>query len=452
VSAQLVGSNFILGDVLGVGGMGVVYSAVQRSLGRTVAVKLPRPELASDPVVHEHFRVEARAGSRVNHPNVVRVLDFGTHDGRPFLVMDHVVGPRLDELLLDRGRMTVALATDLVRQLLVGLGEAHACGIVHADVKCSNILVETMRDGTAVPRLIDFGTACVDGDHARSTARQALAAGIPDYLAPELICGGPPSFASDVYAVGVILYELVTGVTPFAGGTSEQITQRALADLAMPMSWMCTEREISAELDAVVVHAMAKKPSARFADVAAFERALTSAMEHASAPAPTPTRNHGARTTVLCRGFSATTAALNDESAAPSEVENRDSALVDRHRNVLETAMLGNDGDAIAVAYLAVARALVEEHHLGAAVEELEQAVALLEASTDDARRAPIWRLLLTLAALYDGRGDRAMAQETTRDAHTHAIRVDSNVGRKRAEELWARLARTSCGAPRDRP
>src|SRR5438309_1488307 len=141
--------GYVLGELLGVGGMGVVYAATQRSLDRIVAVKLPRPELASDPAVRQRFRAEAYTSARVNHRNIVRVVDFGDHDGVPYLVMEHVIGVGLGQLASEHGPMSIANATSLVDQILAGLEEAHGNGIVHADVKCDNILVETLRDGAA---------------------------------------------------------------------------------------------------------------------------------------------------------------------------------------------------------------------------------------------------------------------------------------------------------------
>ena len=156
---EVIGGNYVLGDMLGIGGMGVVHVAVQRSLDRTVAVKLPRPELAHDGHVRRRFRNEALAGSRINHRNIVRVLDFGDQHGMPYLVMEHVAGPRLGQLLEEVGSLPYMAALVLVRQIVAGLEDAHADGIVHADLKCDNVLVETLRDGTAVPRVIDFGFA-----------------------------------------------------------------------------------------------------------------------------------------------------------------------------------------------------------------------------------------------------------------------------------------------------
>jgi len=444
------GSNYVLGDVLAVGGMGIVHTAIQRSLDRTVALKLPRPELAGDPAILERFRIEALAGSRVNHRNVVRVLDFGRCEGTPFLVMDHIVGPRLGDVLLDCGRISAGVAVALVEQLLAGLAEAHACGVVHGDVKCDNILVETQRDGTAVARLIDFGIARFVGTRQREAPLEVVVAGTPEYLAPELIIGGPSSFASDVYAAAVILYELITGATPFAGGSSPEIMERAISERAPPMSWRSPDCEISMELDEVVGQALAPNPKERFANATAFRVALASATGVVAAPMVvpkgTPPRGTVSTSTPTARIGQIQILHLDAHDATP---EQRSDARIQHHRSTLAAMLPTNDGDAIVVAYLGIARVYVEQHQLDAAIAELESAVALLSRATDKARRAPVWRLLLTLAALYDGRGDRAMARETTRDARDHAIGASSNLGRERADRLWARLSHVGMPARR---
>ncbi|HEY0252384.1 MAG TPA: serine/threonine-protein kinase, partial [Kofleriaceae bacterium] len=136
-------AGYVLGELLGVGGMGVVYAARQTALQRDVALKIPRPELVADPHVIQRFRTEALAAARVAHRNVVSVFDYGQVDGVPYLVMERIVGPRLGRLVVEHAPMSVTRAIDIVTQLLDGLEESHASGVVHADVKSDNVLVET---------------------------------------------------------------------------------------------------------------------------------------------------------------------------------------------------------------------------------------------------------------------------------------------------------------------
>jgi len=296
---DVVGGSYRLGALLGIGEVGVVYAAVHRSRGRTVALKLPRPELAFDRVVREQFRSEALAGSRIRHRNVVSIMDFGEDGGVPYLVMEHVVGRRLGELVAKRGGMTVAMAVRIVDQILAGLQAVHDAGIVHSDVRCANILIEAVPSNSLVPRLIDFGFArLVDDPSAGCAGPEWLTAGTPEYLAPDLIRGDAPTFASDVYAAGVLLYKLVTGVTPFAGGTRAQVLRRQLWQPPMPLSWWAPHRGIPTALDEVVACALAKDPAHRFADAGAFRAAFVDALGDAWTCVPPgetePARSAGA--------------------------------------------------------------------------------------------------------------------------------------------------------------
>jgi serine/threonine protein kinase len=442
---ESIGPNYVLGDLLGAGGMGVVYAATQRSLDRTVAIKLPRPELVGDAQTLGRFRNEAFAGSRVNHRNVVRVLDFGDNAGAPFLVMEHVVGPRLGQLVIDNGPMPNAMAVDIVRQIVAGLEDAHGRGIIHADVKSDNILVETLRAGTVVPRLIDFGIARFLNEPTLQVDHDVIS-GTPEYLAPEVIRGDAPTFASDVYGAGVILYELVTGATPFAGGGSARIMTSKLEGAAVPMSWRCPDLEIPADLDELVIRTLARDPAARFADAVALGQALDLVKRTRANLGAARAR----RQTSVRDAFSteATTATISVDSAPSAPVVPAATPLSLRRLAVLEHTTRG-DVDAIAIAYLDLARALVDEHQLGAAITELEYGVKLLSIP---GKNAPAWRLLLTLSALHDGTGDRARARLIANKAREHAMRAGSAIGTERAERLCARLARSRSGTPRARP
>jgi hypothetical protein len=440
-AGEVIDDAFRLGPVLGVGGMGVVYAATQCSLGRTVALKLPRPELTADPEVRARFHTEALAGCRVNHRNVAHVLDFGDAGGVPYLVMEHVAGPRLGDLVLAQGPLPVAFAAELVGEILAGLGDAHANRVIHSDVKCNNILVQTARDGTAVPRLIDFGIArFVDEDGPRRAGEARLIAGTPEYLAPELIRGDAPTFASDVYATGVLLYELVTGTTPFGGGTKAQILSRQLEDEPAPLSRRAPGRDVPAALDEIVARALAKRPADRFADAAAFGAALARVtLDGAGAP-------WGPQLAGGAPVFSTGGATATMRMSAPPRLamcgRDRVRSRVDERRHAVGAAILRGDVDAIVVAYLELSRALIDEHRLALAIAELEEGVELLSASDTPARRAPLWRLLLSLAALYAGHGDREKARAITCTARAQAVAAGSAVGRERAELLWTRLVR----------
>ena len=223
-------AGYELGSLLGSGGMGAVYAARQQSLGRSVAVKLLHPELASQPTLVERFRTEALAGRRLSHPNVTGVVDFGvSSEGTPFLVMEHVAGERLSGIVRREGSLPTRRACAMAIQILAALDAAHAAGVIHADVKSDNVLVDSAPDGRDVAKLIDFGIArLMDQPAADDDPAERVLSGTPEYLAPEIIAGAPPTAASDLYAAGTVLYELLTGSTPFHGGSIEETFQRHL--------------------------------------------------------------------------------------------------------------------------------------------------------------------------------------------------------------------------------
>ena len=424
---ELVAGCYELDRVLGVGGMGVVYTALQRSLDRIVAVKLPRPELASDPDVRERLRIEAIAGSRIEHRSSVRVLDYGMHAGAPYLVMEYVAGLLLGQLLIEHGPLPVVAAIRFVRDIASVLEEAHANGIVHADVKCDNVLVESSRDGVMAPRLIDWGIAQIRGLH--TTQPGAFVAGTPEYVAPEVALGEPPSFAADVYALGVMLYELITGATPF--GTT-QVMRSKLEELAVPIAVRCPDLHVPPALDALVLRALSRDPAERFADAGQLARALDPILMSRDLR-----RKPGRAPSPPIFTTEATTATMS--VVQPGE----DPASPKRRTGSVLCALESGDVHAIVVAYLDLARALVDEHRLDQAIVELERGVELLSAPGSG---APVWRLLLTLAALYDGTGDRKRARSAAKLARERAVRDGSAVGSERAERLASRLARSAGG------
>ncbi len=425
---EVIGKNYILGDVLGIGGMGVVHAALQRSLDRSVAVKLPRPGLAHEQAVRTLFRNEALAGSRMSHRNIVGVLDFGDDAGVPYLVMEHVAGPRLSQLLHEMGPLPIAAAIDLVRQVVSGLEDAHANGIVHADVKCDNVLVQTMRDGSLTPRIIDFGIARFLDEHGPAGSRtQLFVTGTPEYVAPEVARGQRPTPAADVYAIGVMLYELVTGTTPFGHGTAGAIMVRKVESDATSITLRYPQLEIPEEIDRLVVDMLARDPSARPTDAHELSRRIeaTCTITPCSLAQRTPTPS--------IFSTEAVTASMAIELALDPAGR---PALADRRLRVI-AAIKAGDADRIATAYLELARALVEARQLPEAQAELEEAVELL--MTPDGR-GPVWRLLLSLATLYEHHGDHASARLAARAARDQAVDTGSSIGRARSERLCARL------------
>ena len=216
---RVLGDKFKLTACIGIGGSGAVYKAEQLALGRTIAVKILSEDLSADSRMVKRFRDEATSASRLNHPNCVSIIDFGqATDGLLYLAMEYVKGPTLTQLLVNENPLPVERVVDIVAQSLAGIEEAHLGGVVHADLKADNIILDQRRAGLDVVKIVDFGIARLVTGVARDAEDRSIS-GTPEYMAPEVISGAPPSFASDIYAVGIILYELLAYKTPFFAGS-----------------------------------------------------------------------------------------------------------------------------------------------------------------------------------------------------------------------------------------
>ncbi|HEX2688734.1 MAG TPA: serine/threonine-protein kinase [Kofleriaceae bacterium] len=283
--------KYVLRDRIGEGGMGSVFLADQPALERTVAIKVLHPELVACPAQIRRIREEAIAASHVRNPHCVGVIDCSVlPDGAPYIVMQHVPGRPLGRIIAEEP-IPLARAVELVLQILNALGATHDSGIIHADVKSDNFLVEVTRDGDHVT-LIDFGLARFEGSPACVDLEdgKVMVSGTPEYMAPEVVRGAPPIRASDLYGVGVILYEILTGTTPFGGGTTMEIMLRHARDIVVPPSLRRPDRDIPLALDQVVLRALAKRPDARFPDAATFAQALRLAASTSQPSPSTPVR------------------------------------------------------------------------------------------------------------------------------------------------------------------
>jgi len=278
-------SKYKLLSLLGSGGMGYVYRAEQLGLRRSVAVKLLRPSKLTKTNL-DLFRSEALAASRINHPNAVAIYDFGvTDDGTPFLVMEHLRGDTL-ATMVER----TAFATDRIiaigAQVLSALHEAHSCSVIHCDLTSDNVIVERLRDGDDFAKVIDFGLASALDNKIGGNA----IVGTPEYMAPEQITGGAITPAVDIYAMGALLYEMIVGRTPFAGGTIRVVLQGHLhATPSSPIEIIPTCPPALAEL---VLSALAKNPADRPPTALHMRDALLTILEAHDDLHPRPVRAH----------------------------------------------------------------------------------------------------------------------------------------------------------------
>jgi serine/threonine protein kinase/class 3 adenylate cyclase len=272
---RVLGSYRIVSP-LGEGAMGKVYRAEQVKLGRPVCVKTVLPQYADEHTLIKRFELEARAMSSLRHPNIVSVLDFGqTDDGVLYLVMELVEGSDLSDVIDNTAPLAMERTLRLQGQILSALEEAHAAGIVHRDLKPSNVMVTRLRDGTDFAKVMDFGIAKIIDD---STADPKLTGtgmvcGTPGYMAPEQILGEELDARCDVYASGVILYEMLTGKAPFGGNTVQDLVRRHLNEVA-PSPSQVTGMPIPPAMDALVHRALQRQREQRFSSALEFKHAL----------------------------------------------------------------------------------------------------------------------------------------------------------------------------------
>jgi Tol biopolymer transport system component len=282
------------------GGMGAVFEAQDLELGSSVAVKTIRPEVAGNPRILERFKREILLARRVTHPNVCRLFDFGRHQGTAgqaevdFLTMELLDGETLVDLLAYRGHLTAAQALPLVRQMAAALASAHRVGIVHRDFKSGNVILVPEPDAapgsdpwTWRAVVTDFGLArsleSGAGDDPSSSTATGTVVGTPAYLAPEQVAGEEATAASDQYALGVVMYEMVTGVPPFHGGDPLQVLVRRLRERApSPRAWV---PELDARWEAVILRCLEREPSKRYQSVEAMLADLEGETD-VSAPPP----------------------------------------------------------------------------------------------------------------------------------------------------------------------
>jgi serine/threonine-protein kinase len=276
----LLGQYSIL-DHIGKGGMGRVYKAMHRTMKRVVALKVLAPELVKTEKAREFFKREVRATARLLHPNIVTAYDANKVGGRYYLVMEYVDGPNLDQLVRRRGPLPVGLACEVVRQAAVGLEYAFGMGMVHRDVKPSNLMVTRAGPGSAVQvKILDFGLARLqeaeDAVLAGSGTIQAppnTVLGTPDYLSPEQ-CRSlhTTDIRSDLYSLGCTFYYLLAGKVPFPGGSSLEKLLRHGSETAVPVEEH--RPGVPPEVAGIVRRLMEKSPAARFQTPAELVAAL----------------------------------------------------------------------------------------------------------------------------------------------------------------------------------
>lgn len=278
---RILNGRYRMEELIGRGGMADVYRGTDLRLQRTVAVKMMRPDLARDPQFQSRFRREATRSAALNHPNIVHVFDTGEEEVEdrkahevscPFLVMEYVSGGTMKDAIA-AGDVTVEEAVAWLDGLLAALAYSHRRGIVHRDVKPANVMVT----GTGEVKVMDFGIARALADSAATMTQTQTVVGTARYLSPEQAMGGEVGIAADLYAVGCVAFELLTGRPPFVGESPVSVAYQHVRQ--QPLRPSSLNPEVSPALDAVVLTALAKDPQDRFDDADAFATALAEALD-----------------------------------------------------------------------------------------------------------------------------------------------------------------------------
>lgn len=269
MQTEVLGERYKLGDPIGRGGMATIYRGQDMRMDRIVAVKVLREVYSTDPKFVTRFQREAKAASSLQHPNIVQVYDYGQTDGNYFIVMELVEGTDLRRYLRSRGVLAVDRAIIIAHDVALGLGAAHRRGIVHRDVKPQNVLVG--KDGSI--KLTDFGIASVYKDiNAERLTTTGMTLGTVQYYAPEQAQGEIVSPAADVYALGIVMYEMLTGRTPFDGDTPVAVAMQHIQDLPTPPTHL--NPNIPPALEEIIMRCLEKVPEMRFRDGSTLARAL----------------------------------------------------------------------------------------------------------------------------------------------------------------------------------
>jgi serine/threonine-protein kinase len=276
---------------LGVGGMGTVYRARHLLIDRPVAVKVLNPRFVEDEAARTRFQREARAAGRLQHTNAVTVTDYGqTEDGYVYIVMELLEGRTLRDILAKEAPLEAARSVSLMLQVSDAVAAAHEAGIIHRDLKPANIFIVHRAEVPSLVKVLDFGIAklaaeSLEEDEVKALTQVGAMIGTPRYMSPEQCNGAELTPAADVYSLGVILYEMLTGTVPFSGSTPLAIAMKHTSELPRrPREFVAS---IPAALEDVVLHALEKRPQDRPANAAEFrQELLTTAerlgLEHAS--------------------------------------------------------------------------------------------------------------------------------------------------------------------------
>jgi serine/threonine-protein kinase len=288
---SVIGERYHVLARLGAGGMGRIYLAEHVKMGRRCAIKVLHPSIAADAEAIARFNREAANASRIDHPNVAAIYDFGeTHDGLLYLAMQFIEGQTLGDLVKANGALSPWRTAEIIRQAAEGLHAAHAMGIVHRDLKPDNIMVSTGPDAVDVVKVVDFGIAKGTGEAARGVTKTGIVMGTLEYMSPEQLAGEEVDGRTDLYSLALVAFSLLTGEFPFATASTRasvvmRLTERprSLAQVRPDVAW-------PNDLELVLRRALDREPSHRYASTREFAHALHAAVAQMPMPGAGQTR------------------------------------------------------------------------------------------------------------------------------------------------------------------
>src|SRR5881227_1892360 len=327
---QVVADRYQILSLIGEGGMGRVYLAEHVRMGRKSAVKVINPALATTSDAISRFNREAANACKINHPNVAQVYDFGEMaDGTLYLAMEYIDGETLDAIVAREGSLPPARAAQITKQVADALFAAHHLGIVHRDLKPENVMVARHLDGSDWVKVVDFGIAKTiqrDGSGSQTVTMAGVSLGTPEYMSPEQLAGEKLDHRTDVYSLGLVLFNALTGDLPYPKVTSKETLVRRLTSRPRTLAEVRPEKAWPPELQRALDRALATEVADRFDSVADFGRAVVRAAE----------------STVVASPAAAAIAADPPTAAPPPNVSHEDDARLDRpitHRRALPWAV-----------------------------------------------------------------------------------------------------------------
>ncbi|MEM9487683.1 MAG: protein kinase [Myxococcota bacterium] len=450
--------KFALRELIGEGPFGRVYRAEQVALGRSVMLRVIDSASERGGELARRFKEQAFAVTRLHHPNVVAIYDYGqTGDGTLYLAMEYLSGRRLSSLIRNDPPSSPRRVVALINQVCAALGEAHAAGILHGDLRSDNILVEEQRDGRSLVKVFDFGVARLVNDTGGadgvggSDADISSFTGSPEYMAPELIVGRPPSRASDIYSIGVVLYELVTGVLPFSDPGQGEASQPGL----VAARFTGAELSAASELEQVAMRALAHEAERRYSDAAELSAAIDAALDAGDDGIECP--SCGARNESRFRFCAQCGARLvgktgdrdTDGALASARSQARQAVTDGNHEGGVELfhraigrAMRHDNVAQVIDCYCEMATLLARSGALALAIRELEGAIDLVTPSGGTSMSHPddLWRLQMLLAELYRSADRHRDALATGSRALRSARQASSAHGRKSVQDFMTKL------------